>query len=114
MLQLLADGLGFAGPLLLNALISYMENPSEASWHGYIYAAGLFFSTLTASLLTAHFDYLVKRVGIKFSSGESSCTELRSCPLSSLFIAVNVNDTLIIAGKGTLLEVDEELDIIYP
>ena len=65
----MADGLGFAGPLLLNALISYMENPTEVSWHGYLYAGGLFLSTLLASLLTAHFDYIVKKIGIKLQSG---------------------------------------------
>ena len=46
-----------------------MENPEEKAWHGYLYAGGLFLSTLLASLLTAHFDYFVKKVGIKLSSG---------------------------------------------
>ncbi|KAF6033651.1 ABCC10 [Bugula neritina] len=83
-MKLLADGLGFAGPLLLNALISYMENPSEVVWHGYMYAAGLFASTLAASLLTAHFDYLVKKIGIKFSSGIISCVYKKMLSVSTV------------------------------
>jgi len=66
----LADALGFAGPLLLNALITYMQDPTEIYWHGYLYAAGLFGSTLLAALLTAHFDYAVQTVSLKIRAGK--------------------------------------------
>ncbi|XP_067942774.1 ATP-binding cassette sub-family C member 10-like [Watersipora subatra] len=83
-LKLLADALGFAGPLLLNALITYMEDPDELAWHGYIYAGGLFLSTFLASLLTAHFDYLVKKIGVKLSSAIISCVYKRMLSVNTV------------------------------
>ncbi|CAH1791548.1 unnamed protein product [Owenia fusiformis] len=64
-LKLLADGLGFAGPLLLNLLISYMENKSEPIEHGYLYASGLFLSTFLSAILSSQFTYHVTLVGLK-------------------------------------------------
>ncbi len=64
-LKLLADMIGFAGPILLNLLVSYMENKSEPFWHGYLYAGGLFLSTLIGALLSTHFDYQMSVVGFK-------------------------------------------------
>lgn len=58
-LKLLADILGFAGPLLLNRLISFIEQPQTDYTEGYWYASGLFLSTLIGSFLTTHFDYQV-------------------------------------------------------
>ena len=59
-------------------LISYMEDRNEVYWHGYLYAAGLFGSTLIASLLTAHFDYYIKKIQVKLTSGQSIYTHLSS------------------------------------
>ncbi len=59
-LKLLADLLGFCGPLLLNLLVSYMENPEEPVEHGYLYASGLFLSTFIGALLATHFAYQVQ------------------------------------------------------
>lgn len=58
-LKLLADCLAFAGPLLLNRLVNFIENTDEPVRHGYYYAVGLFLSTLLGSLLSTHFDYQV-------------------------------------------------------
>lgn len=60
-LKLLADCLAFAGPLLLNRLVNFIENANEPYQHGYYYATGLFLSTLLGSLLSTHFDYQVSR-----------------------------------------------------
>jgi len=57
-LKFLADALAFAGPILLNKLVSFV-NSKEALSSGYCYAAGLFVSTLTGALLATHFDYQV-------------------------------------------------------
>ena len=64
-LKLLADMLGFGGPILLNLLVTYIETPSEPASHGYWYAAGLFLSTLLTALLSTHFTYLMEIVGLK-------------------------------------------------
>lgn len=45
-LKLIADCAGFAGPLLLNKLVSFIENNEEDIRYGYGYAAGLFSATV--------------------------------------------------------------------
>lgn len=65
-LKLIADGLGFAGPILLNLLVTYMENKSEREYDGYIYAACLFASTLLSALCSTQFNYNIQIVGFKF------------------------------------------------
>ncbi|XP_078671973.1 ATP-binding cassette sub-family C member 10-like [Branchiostoma floridae x Branchiostoma belcheri] len=64
-LKLLGDGLGFAGPLLLNLLVSFMENSNEPMLHGYMYALGLFSSTLIGAILSSQFNYQINKVGIQ-------------------------------------------------
>ena len=67
-IKLLGDGLGFASPLLLNLLVSFMENRNEPVEHGYYYALGLFLSTLLGSLLASQFNYYIQIVGLKIRS----------------------------------------------
>ena len=64
-LKLFGDSFTFAGPVLLNLLVSYMESSHEPVWHGYMYAAGLFVSTFLGSMFSAHFNYMVQVVGLK-------------------------------------------------
>ncbi|XP_064600962.1 ATP-binding cassette sub-family C member 10-like [Liolophura sinensis] len=64
-LKLLADCLGFAGPLLLNLLVTYIGDKNEKESNGYIYASGLFVSTFLAMFFTTQFDYNVQVVGFK-------------------------------------------------
>ena len=64
-LKLLTDCLGFAGPILLNLLVSFMETKTEPEHNGYIYAAGLFLSTLLGAFFSSQFDYNCKVVGFK-------------------------------------------------
>ncbi len=59
-LKLLSDLLGFCGPILLNLLVSFMENSMEPMRHGYLYAGGLLLSTLLTALLLTHFTYLIQ------------------------------------------------------
>ena len=59
-LKLLADMLGFCGPVLLNLLVSYMENSMEPAQHGYLYAGGLFLTTFFVAMLSTHFTYQVQ------------------------------------------------------
>lgn len=64
-LKLFADSLGFAGPVLLNYLVSFIENKSEHSYNGYLFATGLFLSTLLGTLCSTQFDYKVQKVAYK-------------------------------------------------
>lgn len=45
-LKLIADCAGFAGPMLLNKLVSFIENREVEMRYGYGYAIGLCFTTL--------------------------------------------------------------------
>ena len=64
-LKLLSDGLLFAGPILLNRLVSFMEDVDEPIYYGYIYAGGLLISTFLSSIFSSHFNYQVQVVGLK-------------------------------------------------
>jgi ATP-binding cassette subfamily C (CFTR/MRP) protein 10 len=64
-LKLVADLSAFAGPILLNLLVSYIENKKEPTEHGYIYASGLFLSTLISAVSNNQFGYLCNMVGLK-------------------------------------------------
>ncbi|XP_070569620.1 ATP-binding cassette sub-family C member 10-like [Ptychodera flava] len=64
-LKLFSDSLTFAGPIFLNALVSFMENQTEPIAHGYYYAGGLFLSTLISSLSSVHFNYLINKLSLQ-------------------------------------------------
>ncbi|XP_041353425.1 ATP-binding cassette sub-family C member 10-like [Gigantopelta aegis] len=64
-LKLLADGFGFAGPILLNLLVAYIENKTETNFHGYLYALGLTISTFLGTICSTQFDYNSQIIGLK-------------------------------------------------
>lgn len=64
-LKLIADCSGFAGPMLLNRLVGFIEDKGEDVRLGYAYAAGLFFTALLAAFCNAHFNFLMASVGLK-------------------------------------------------
>ncbi|KAK3092515.1 hypothetical protein FSP39_003868 [Pinctada imbricata] len=85
-LKLLADLSGFAGPVLLNLLVSYIENKSEPESHGYFYAGGLLLSTLFGSLCSTQFDYQVQVVGFKIRCAIISTVYRKSLSVSSVSV----------------------------
>ena len=65
-LKFLADCSGFAGPILLNAVVSFMESPEAGPViSGYIYAALLALSAFVGSLCSCHFNLLMTELGVK-------------------------------------------------
>ncbi|KAF5302801.1 hypothetical protein FQA39_LY01981 [Lamprigera yunnana] len=64
-LRLIADCAGFAGPLLLNKLVSFIEDRSQDTHYGYLYATGLLVTTLLAAFCDTHFNYYMSVVGLK-------------------------------------------------
>ncbi|XP_003727446.1 multidrug resistance-associated protein 7 [Strongylocentrotus purpuratus] len=63
--KFLANCLTFGGPLLLNALVSFMENRNEPMRYGYYYALGLFLVTFSAAMLGTHFNYQISKIQIQ-------------------------------------------------
>ncbi|XP_076441602.1 ATP-binding cassette sub-family C member 10-like [Babylonia areolata] len=64
-LKLLADGFGFAGPILLNLLVTFIETDKEAEYHGYLYACALLLSTFLGTICSTQFDYNSQVVALK-------------------------------------------------
>ncbi|KAH9492912.1 Multidrug resistance-associated protein 7 [Bulinus truncatus] len=64
-LKLLADSLGFAGPVLLNYLVSFIENKDEDIYEGYLFAMGLFLTTFIGTICSTQFDYNVQVLAFK-------------------------------------------------
>lgn len=64
-LKLGADALLFAGPILLNKLVLYLEERTGRAWEGYVYATALAVACLLGTLLSTHYNYGVARVGLK-------------------------------------------------
>ena len=83
LLKFVGDGLGFAGPLLLNLLVKYMENPDEVIWHGYIYALGLFLTTLLSSIFATQFNYHISVVGLRIRAALITTVYRKSLKVSS-------------------------------
>lgn len=50
-LKFISDLSGFAGPLLLHSLVSFIENKSEPIINGYLYAAGLMVFSLIGNYI---------------------------------------------------------------
>lgn len=86
-LKLLADGFAFVGPMLLNWLVTYMEDPTEPSWHGYVYAAGLFLSTFLGAMCSTHFNYLIQIVGLKIRAAIITSIYRKSVLVSSVSLS---------------------------
>ena len=64
-IKLFNDSLNFAGPLLLNRLVEYIEINSQDLKLGCMYAGALFFSTLISSFLNIHFTYALNKLCLK-------------------------------------------------
>ncbi|CAG9578746.1 unnamed protein product [Danaus chrysippus] len=64
-LKLVSDMAGFAGPILLNKLITFVEDDSIDQHYGYVYAASLLAATVIGALFNVHFNWLMSIIGLK-------------------------------------------------
>ncbi|KAF0314010.1 Multidrug resistance-associated protein 7 [Amphibalanus amphitrite] len=64
-LKLVADLSTFAGPLLLNAIITFIEDPRQPMTRGYVYAATICAANVIGVLCTTQYDYRLAKVGLK-------------------------------------------------
>ncbi|XP_034827291.1 ATP-binding cassette sub-family C member 10 [Maniola hyperantus] len=64
-LKLISDMAGFGGPILLNKLVTFVEDDSIDQHYGYIYAATLLAVTIISALFNVHFTWLMSMIGLK-------------------------------------------------
>ena len=86
-LKFISDAFMFSGPVLLNLLISYMEDSSEPSWHGYIYTLALFLTTFLGSICSTQFNYQMLIVGLKFRAAIISTVYRKTLCVSSVVMS---------------------------
>lgn len=65
MIKFLNDCLGFAGPLLLNQLVQFIEFNDSSLKNGLTYATALLVSTLVCSLLSVHFTHSLNKLCLR-------------------------------------------------
>ncbi|XP_044008333.1 ATP-binding cassette sub-family C member 10 isoform X2 [Aphidius gifuensis] len=68
LLKFIADCCGFVGPILLNKLVSFIEDKDKPISYGYLYAFLMFLSTLIGSFAITHFNFWMNIVGLKIRS----------------------------------------------
>ena len=66
LVNFMSNMLSFAGPLMLNALVSFVESGDEEPMiYGYYYALGLVLSTLIVAVSNTHIHYQIHRLRIQ-------------------------------------------------
>ncbi|VVD04602.1 unnamed protein product [Leptidea sinapis] len=64
-LKLISDMAGFAGPILLNKLVKFVEDDSIDQHFGYVYSSSLLAAALVSAFCNVHFNWLMSIIGIK-------------------------------------------------
>uniref|UniRef100_UPI00398ED905 ATP-binding cassette sub-family C member 10-like n=1 Tax=Pristiophorus japonicus TaxID=55135 RepID=UPI00398ED905 len=86
LLKFAGNMLAFAGPLLLNLLLSFMESGTKQITRGIWYTLGLFLSTFIGAILLNQFNYRVMKV----------CLLVRSAIISAIYRkALRINATTL-------------------
>ncbi|XP_058780381.1 ABC transporter C family member 13-like isoform X2 [Vicia villosa] len=67
LLKVINDGIGFAGPLLLNKLIKFLQQGS-ASWDGYLFALSLGLTSIIKSFLDTQYTFRLAKLKLKLRS----------------------------------------------
>ena len=79
-LKFISDCAGFAGPILLNCVVSFMETPSDSGMvSGYIYAALLAVTSFIGSLSSCHFNLLMTELGLKVRAALTTAVYEKVC-----------------------------------
>jgi len=103
-LKLLSDSMSFAGPILLNFLLTFMTDPSQPMWHGYAYTGALFVTTLLGALFSTHFGYRVSVVGLKVRAAVISAVYRKTLVISSGdFNSSSSSDDSMFSGSGEVV-----------
>ena len=75
--------LQFASPQLLNALIAFVQDSSQPSWKGYLYAALLAVVALISAICDSQYWLGVERVGLRLRSAISGAVYRKTLRLSN-------------------------------
>ncbi|EFX82733.1 ABC protein, subfamily ABCC [Daphnia pulex] len=65
LLKFTGDALGFVGPLVLSALVQFIDNKTEPMIFGYFCAAALCIASFTAALCNVHFNFKVSEISLR-------------------------------------------------
>ncbi|XP_062527496.1 ATP-binding cassette sub-family C member 10 isoform X2 [Bombyx mori] len=65
LLKLVSDMAGFAGPLLLNKLVEFVEDTTIDEHIGYTFAVSLLIATLGSTIFIVQFNWLMSIIGLK-------------------------------------------------
>nr|QBM06364.1 ATP-binding cassette sub-family C member 7 [Daphnia magna] len=65
LLKFTGDALGFVGPLVLSALVQFIDNKTEPMLFGYLCAAALCLASFTAALCNVHFNFKVSEIALR-------------------------------------------------
>eukprot|EP00301_Raphidiophrys_heterophryoidea_P005610 c12337_g2_i1.p1 GENE.c12337_g2_i1~~c12337_g2_i1.p1 ORF type:complete len:1012 (+),score=248.52 c12337_g2_i1:94-3129(+) len=72
----------FAGPLLLKAIVSFLDHHNSPAWHGYAYAAGLFLCNEVQSVALGQYFFRGLRLGLRVRAAVCSLVYSKSLHLS--------------------------------
>lgn len=82
--KFVCDLLSFSGPLLLNALVSFMENKNnEPVLNGWLYAGGLCLSSFIVSFMSIHYNYQIFKILIRMRAAIVTMTYRKALVVSS-------------------------------
>ena len=82
--KLLNSSLQFSYPILLNFLLTYIQNPAAMpSYAGYLFAVGLGLATFFKAVCESNYFFIVQRAGWRIRSTVATAVYMKSLRLSS-------------------------------
>lgn len=84
-LNIVATSASFVGPVVLNLMISYLQDSSLSIEYGLYLTMALFLSQLTTSLCTRHSNYLCFRVGLRVQTALTTAIFQKSLEIDSTY-----------------------------
>ena len=86
-LKFLADCAGFASPILLNLVVTFMEDKEADHRWGYMYAFGLAASSMTVAMCNVHFNLLMNELKLKVRAAVITAVYRHTLSVSSVDLA---------------------------
>jgi len=77
----------FINPIVLDWLISFVSDPTEPNWRGFLYAGLIFFSSMAVSLVVSQSQYYTNLITLK----------MRACVVNTIY--KKVTNTLLDSSK---------------
>nr|QST14991.1 ABCC10 protein [Diaphanosoma celebensis] len=81
--KFLADLLSFAGPLLLNVLVQFIDDSTEPMLFGYLCAGALCLANFFSALCNVHFNFGVAEMGLRLRAALSTLVYSKTLSVSS-------------------------------